>query len=803
MKKIVLIDGSGFIYRAFFALPPLTRSDNTPIGAVFGFANMLLSMLENNSMDYFAIIFDKSKKNFRHDMYPQYKQNRRETPDELKPQFKIIRLLCDAFNVPYIEEENYEADDLIAAYTKHALEMGFKVKIVSGDKDLIQLIKENVELYDPLKAKDITEAEVIKKYGIHPYQMIDFLALCGDASDNIPGVESVGPKTAAALLNQCGDLTNIYEYVEKLDNKKKVHEKLLLNRELAFLSKTLATVNENAPINIDLEDLKIRPVDIAKAKNFLEEQEFNSLLHKLNNLHHILIPNTNQISIEELMQLAEKEKYLCITSKSIKVNNDEILNYDKHNNALISILKNPDVLKITNNAKELMYLTDKLENYEDLSIISFLINGKDASFSISNESYKFLLDKLKNNNQYENYINIEKPMIKILFEIEKNGFLIDQERLKHLTLFFNKLQNTIKENIFILSNKDINLDSPKQVSDLLFNHLKIKYFKRNKKTGTISTNQEVLEELANAGYEIAEHLLEWRQISKLNSTYTNALINKISESTGRIHTTFNITSTNTGRLSSSDPNLQNIPIKTNIGRKIRSAFIAAPGNSLISMDYSQIELRVLAHLSSCPKLLNAFQNGDDIHSITASELFQIKLSEVTDELRRKAKTINFGIIYGMSAFGLSKRVRMSNKESEEFVKNYFIKYPKIKEYIDYITKYAKENGYVKTILGRTCFINNINSSNFNLRKFAIRQAINAPIQGSSADIMKLAMINIKKNKNIKAKIIMQIHDELIFEVNSDISESQANLIRKEMEINNLINCPLKVNTSIGTNWSEL
>lgn len=802
MKKLVLVDGSGFIYRAFFALPPLTRSDGTPIGAVFGFTNILISMLTNNSMDYFAIVFDKGKKCFRHDMYPEYKQNRRETPPELGPQFKIIREVCHAFNVPCIEEDNYEADDLIASYSQYALENGFTVKVVSGDKDLIQLIREGVELYDPLKAKEITHAEVMAKYGIRPEQMIDFLALCGDASDNIPGVSSVGPKTAAGLLNEFGDLTHIIEEVTKIEKKKKVHLKLMEERDLAFLSQKLATTDMNAPRNTPIESLRTQNVDIQAAKEFLEAQEFNSLIPKLNGIKH-KATEKEFVGITNLNENASSAGILLINDLTMKTADGHEALIDPKSKEFLKMLDDSSILKITNNAKRLMHISSGLSNFEDLSIMSFLANGKDSSFSVSHDSFLNLQRKLVNTGQWDTYVNVEKPLIRILYNIEKAGFRVDAEKLEKLTEFFDKLLKTIKDNIFILAGKEINLDSPKQVSDLLFNHLHIRYFKRLKRGETPHTNQAVLEELADAGYEIASHIIEWRQVSKLRSTYSKALVQKIDPETSRIHTTFNITKTITGRLSSSDPNLQNIPVKTNIGMKIREAFIAPRGSVLISMDYSQIELRVLAHLSGCPKLLKAFQENSDIHTLTASEIFHVPTEEVTDDLRRKAKAINFGIIYGMTSFGVSKRVKMSNSEASQFIENYFSKYPSVKSYIDTTIKKAYEFEYLNTILGRRCFIPNIKAKNAQLRKFAERQAVNAPIQGSSADIMSVAMVRITECKDIKARMILQIHDELIFEAKAEEAEHQAELIKSIMESLNLISCPLKVNSSTGTTWGSL
>lgn len=806
MQKLVLIDGSGFIYRSFYALPPLKRSDGLPIGAAFGFTNMLISILINNSFQYLAIVFDKGKHNFRHDIYSAYKQTRRETPEDLIPQFEIIRKACDAFNVDYLEHEEFEADDIIASYAKFGIENDYNVKVISGDKDLVQLLSIGAEVYDPMKSKPVDELSVYEKYGIKPNLMRDFLALAGDTSDNVPGVKGVGPKTAATLLNTYGSVDGIYENIEKI-TQKKLKENLLNSRSDAFLSRDLVSLNYDAPRDKTIEELCLKDLDNLKIKNFLEEYEFHSLLKKINSLKfkdHGKVEKLQLTTFDNIYRDAIKCSYAIIDKNVIKTESmiSKVIEEKDYDN-VIPLLNDEKVLKITDDSKRLWHITKSLKNCDDLKIMSFMLYSTKELGEITLDFYNNVKRALEEANLTKCYEKLEKRFLKVIAEIEERGIKTDVEILKQLKIRFSEKLSQIENTIYEIAGKKFNLGSTKQLGEVLFVDLKIPPLKMNKKSGNFTTDQSVLEELSMNGYDIADHILEWRQLSKLISTYTDSLIKKVNKETGRIYTTFNVTGTLTGRLSSSDPNLQNIPIKTNEGKLIRSAFVTDEGKKLISCDYSQIELRVLAHVTGAKFLTQAFKDGKDIHKMTAAKIFHVDEDAVTDDLRRKAKAINFGIIYGMQSFGLSKRVNMSFFESSEFIKNYFALNPEIYDYMENIKKYARENGFVKTVLGRRCVIQNIDAKNYGLRKFAERQAINAPIQGSSADIIKTAMVNIADDSNITARMILQIHDELVFEVNAEDVESQKEKIIKIMENIDFVSIPLEVNAKIGNSLAEI
>lgn len=867
MSKLLLIDGSGYIYRSFYAMPTLNRSDGENVGAVFGFTNMMISIISHNSCEHLAIVLDKSKKNFRHDIYKEYKQNRKETPKELISQFSIVRDACRAFNLNVLEEEGFEADDLIAAYTKQAVNEGFNVRIISADKDLSQLISETVELYDPMKSKIITKEIVFEKYGVYPEKIRDFLALSGDSSDNIPGVKSVGPKTAANLLNEFGSLNGIYENLEKI-SKTKLKENLINCKEDAYLSQKLATLETNIPNLKKISELRIKKLNHEKIISFIEKQEFSSLtkkiakldfskgkeadfneqdekIHETKELQNITQKNIFETeNFEKIIDDAIQKKYIIILQNAIltenfkynfgyedflkniaEISNHENLkqqtnlfelqkNVENHKkiqhekiseeniSRLISLLENREILKITDDAKKILYLNENLENFDDISIIAFIL-GINPPNEINFETFRKIKNEMHSLNLTNYYESFEKKFIKIIYEIEKIGIKVDIKKLLNLKIDFEKKIKNLEEKIFETAGMKFNVASTKQLGDVLFRELKLPILKTNKKSGNYATNQETLEELSMQGYNIADYILEWRQISKLYSTYTDSLIKKVNQKTGRIHTNFNIIGTSTGRLSSSDPNLQNIPIKTEIGKQIRDAFIVPDGKMMISCDYSQIELRVLAEITNATFFLEAFHKNLDIHKFTASQIFKIPFENVTDELRRKAKAINFGIIYGMQSFGLAKRVNMSNHEANQFIKHYFEINHEILTYIEEIKKFAAKHGYVETLLKRRCKIQNASSKNYMVRKAAERQAINAPVQGTSADILQYAMIKISENENINAKIIMQIHDELLFEVDEEIAYEESKKIVEIMENINFIKTPLKVNSKIGKTWAEI
>lgn len=818
MSKLVLVDGSGFIYRSFYALPPLKKSDGANVGAVYGFTNMLISILTNNALEYFAIIFDKGKKNFRHEIYPEYKQTRRETPEELIPQFSLVRDACSAFNIDFIEYSGFEADDIIATYAKKAINKGYKVKVISGDKDLTQLIEFGIEIYDPIKTKSITNDDLLAKYGVISSCIRDFLALSGDTSDNVPGVPGIGPKTAANLLNEYKSLEGIYQNINNI-TKKKLKENLEIYRDQAFMSQKLVTLNDEAPYEIQIENLKLKPLNKFKIQEFLEKNEFFSMIKKLENLK--FSPSNTEVknyTFDDVIKKSLDIKYIIITENYIKIENikaditqNNFYKNNAENNLLLNknyltikqILENKDILKITNNAKSLFNITENITNYDDVSIMNHITYGKGniENINLSYEMYLSLKEKMQLSGIYNLYETIYKPFIKVIFDIEKIGMLVDPSRIRKLkTHFLNRIIE-IEKLIFSTAGKEFNIGSTKQLGEVLFETLKIPFIKKNKKSGNYATDQSVLEELSMQGYNIADYIIEWRQISKLNSTYTDSITSKLDQN-NRIHTTLNITGTNTGRLSSTDPNLQNIPVKTEEGKRIRNAFISGNGNILISFDYSQIELRILAEISGSKFLQDAFLKNIDIHSYTASKLFNVSISDITDELRRRAKAINFGIIYGMQSFSLAKRANMSYGDASTFINSYFEINPEVKEYIDTTKKFVEKHGYVETILKRRCNIPNADSRNYILRNAALRQAINAPIQGSSADIITTAMVNISK-ENFPCNIIMQIHDELIIETKEENQQEITEKIKNIMENSNIIKIPLVVNVSSGHSWSEL
>ena len=912
-----LIDGSGYIFRAYYALPPLTRkSDGLPVGAVSGFCNMLFKLLEDSKSNenlekptHFAVIFDSARKNFRNEIYSDYKANRSDAPEDLVPQFDYIRKSVLAFNLPSIELINYEADDLIATYVDHILKEGAKVTIVSSDKDLMQLFKKKVRIYDPMKNKFITDEDVNIKFGVKPHSVVDVQALAGDSTDNVPGVPGIGVKTAAELIKEYGTLENLLKNAGKIKQNKR-RETLIENKDKAIISKKLVTLKNDVPIKNKIEEFKLQQIDREKLYNFLREMEFNRLLSSV-------------ISVYGEINFTKKENDFFIkkeTSKILKKNYDLIKNEDEikswlsqaeelgefaidtetnsldpHQAKLVGIsisnhigkacyiplghleYKNLDEQKILKILKP--YLEDKsikkigqnikfdyiifwhrgidINSMEDTMLMSYVIDAgknrhnmdtlseihldhktikfkdlvgsgkKQINFSqvkvdlakdyaaedadITYRLYKIFSKSLKSENLVNIYEIFEKPLIKILALMEINGIKLDKSFLKKLSIKFDKKISDLEKKIYKISKKEFNIASTKQLGEIMYNDLKISSLKKTKK-GSFATGASVLEDLAFKGNEFPKLVLEWRQSSKLKNTYTDSLPEHINLKTKRVHTSFLLAATTTGRLASSDPNLQNIPIKTEEGKDIRKAFISEKGKKLISADYNQIEMRILADLADVKELKKAFLNNEDIHSITASQVFGVSIKKVNSEIRRKAKAINFGIIYGISQYGLAKQIGVTNNEAEEFLNSYFLKFPEIKEYMSNTIKFCRKSGYVTNIFGRKTHIIGINDKNFNVRNFQERAAINAPIQGSASEIMRLAMIrlndeiNIKKKNNLK--MLLQIHDELIFE--SDIKDiiPSIKLIKQTMvsvKNSNLhsFSIPLLVDINNGDNWGEL
>ena len=912
-----LIDGSGYIFRAYYALPPLTRkSDGLPTGAVSGFCSMLFKLLEDSKSDrnlqkptHFAVIFDSARKTFRNEIYSDYKANRSEAPDDLAPQFEYIRKSVLAFNLPSVELSNYEADDLIATYVEKILKGGAKVTIVSSDKDLMQLYKKNVRIYDPMKNKFISDEDVKKKFGVDSNKVIDVQALAGDSSDNVPGVPGIGVKTAAELINKYGTLEKLLKSAKEIKQNKR-RETLIANEDKALISKKLVTLKNDAPINRDLDEFELKEINKDKLYKFLREMEFNRLLssaisvygepdftnkisNKSTNHKQVSIDKKNYHLITDLKNIDEwireaeeigevavdtetnsldphqaelvgislsskigKACYIPLGHKSEKnINKNLVLN------KLKPLLEDPSVKKIGQNIKFdfIVFFKQGIEltAMEDTMLMSYVLDAgknrhnmdtlseihldhktiafkdlvgtgkKEINFSevdiekakdyaaedadITLRLYQKFKKSLKLEKMHNIYEVFEKPMIKILAFMEIEGVKIDNKFLKLLSSKFEKKIEKIQNQVFKISKKEFNIASPKQLGEIIYNELKIANLKKTKK-GSFATSASVLEDLAFKGHKFPQLILDWRQLSKLKNTYSDSLPEHLNPNTKRVHTSFLLAATTTGRLASSDPNLQNIPIKSEDGKDIRKAFIAEKNYALISADYNQIEMRILADLADVKELKKAFNNNEDIHSLTASQIFNIDIKKINDDQRRKAKAINFGIIYGISQYGLAKQINVSNHEAEEFLNAYFLRFPEIKIYMDETIKFCRKSGFVNNIFGRRSHFVNINDKNYNVRNFQERAAINAPIQGSASEIMRLAMIRLSKRlseqKNKKTKMLLQIHDELIFETPKEESKRISKIIIEEMSSvtkseQHSFSIPLTVDMNIGDNWGNL
>jgi len=912
-----LIDGSGYIFRAYYALPPLTRkSDGLPTGAVSGFCSMLFKLLEDSKSDnntqkptHFAVIFDSARKNFRNEIYSDYKANRSEAPDDLAPQFEYIRKSVMAFNLPSVDLANYEADDLIATYADQILQKGAKVTIVSSDKDLMQLYRKDVRLYDPMKNKFIESEDIINKFGVDSKKVIDVQSLAGDSSDNVPGVPGIGVKTAAELINKYGTLEKLLDNAHKIKQNKR-RETLLDNKDKAIISKKLVTLKKDVPVDRTIEEFKLQEIDKDKLYKFLREMEFNRLLSSAISTYGEPELSNNKIETKpkEKLQLINKNNYHLITDED-QIDewvdeaeeagefaiDTETSSLDPHQADLVGIslstkigkacyipighkskrclkksivikklkplLEDKSVKKIGQNIKFDFIVLYKqgieINSMEDTMLMSYVLDAgknrhnmdalseihlghktisfkeivgtgkKEINFSdveldkameyaaedadITYRLYKIFNKNLKLEKLTNIYEIFEKPLIKILAFMEIEGIKIDNKFLKVLSEKFEKKIRSLEKKIFTISKKKFNIGSPKQLGEIIYNELKIAGLKKTRK-GSFATSANVLEDLAFKGYEFPKLILDWRQVSKLKNTYSDSLPEHINPNTKRVHTSFLLAATTTSRLASSNPNLQNIPIKSEDGKDIRKAFVAEKEFKLISADYNQIEMRILADLADVKELKKAFKNNEDIHSLTASQVFNIDIKKVDQNKRRKAKAINFGIIYGISQYGLAKQINVSNNEAEDFLNAYFFKFPEIKNYMESTIKFCRKNGYVNNIFGRRSHFNGINDKNFNVRNFQERAAINAPIQGSASEIMRMAMIRISKKfeeiKNLKSKILLQIHDELIFEVHKEQVNKCSKIIQEEMSSvkdSNLhsFSIPLLVDINVGDNWGDL
>ena len=902
--RLVLIDGSGFIFRAFHALPPMTRPDGTPVNAVFGFCNMLARLLREHTGSHLAVIFDAGRHTFRTRLYPAYKAQRPAPPPELVPQFALVREATEAFGVPAIDAVDWEADDLIAAYTRAAEDAGGETVIVSSDKDLMQLIRPGVSLLDPIKQKPIGPAEVFEKFGVAPEKLIDLQALMGDAVDNVPGVPGIGPKTAAQLLGEFGDLDAVLAAAPAMKPSKR-RDALIENAEAARLSRQLVTLREDAPLSRPLAALAVAAPDRERLAAWLAAQDFRSLRQRLGldaPASAAPTPATSAAPRAPESQLgfgpyetvsdadtlarwiaeAEARGHLALDTETDGLNalRARLIGVSlatapgracylplRHEGAataltpevalaaLAPLLADASVLKILQNAKfDLAVLAGagvpEITPIDDTMLISYAQaagahgHGMDelAHLHLGHRPISYdevtgtgrarlafaavpleratayaaedadvtlrlwhrLRPALRANQALALYEQIERRLIPVLLAMEREGVLVDAAELSRISVEFAARMAEMERDIHALAGRPFNLASPKQLGEVLFDELKLSGGKRMK-TGAWGTDAAVLQSLAEDGHEIPARILAWRQLAKLKSTYADALVTQINPATGRVHTSFAMAVTSTGRLSSTDPNLQNIPVRSEEGGRIRRAFIAAPGHLLISADYSQIELRLLAHVADLPSLKDSFARGEDIHARTASEVFGVPMAGMDALTRRRAKAINFGIIYGISAFGLARQLGTRPGEARLYIDAYFARYPGIRAYMERMKNLAREQGYVQTPLGRRCYIPGINDRNAARRAYAERQAINAPLQGGAADVIKRAMVRLAPalaGAGLAARLLLQVHDELLLEAPATEAEATAALVGEVMREAAALSVPLVVATGIGANWAE-
>lgn len=867
MEKLLILDSNALLNRAFYAIPELTNSEGIHTNAVYGFVNMLFKMKEELKPDYIVATFDKKGPTFRHKEYEEYKAGRKKMPPELAEQFPIIKEVLDLMGITKYELEGFEADDIIGSLAKYAEKNNIEVFILTGDRDALQLASDNINVI--ITKKGVTETakynfkSFVDEFGVTPTQFIDVKGLMGDKSDNIPGVPGVGEKTAYKLIQRYGSIEEVLNNIDSISGKK-LKENLETYREQAIFSKRLATIMTDVPIDFDLEEIKNQDLYNKEGlKKFLLKLQMKSVLDKIlkddneedknedieinyiNDLNSFLELSKNLTDKAYITyEVQNSEKYseiqlLCMNIYNNKENYyikfNELFNNDKDSSclALKNIMENKELKKIIHNGKSLITILNKLnikiESFEfDTAIAAYLINSARSSYDLLSlineylgedvkgneeeikyivnskleEVYNILSEKIKEEKMEELYYEVEHPLIFVLSSMESLGFNINKNMLDDLAVKFKEEIKTTEKEIFDLAEEEFNINSPKQLGKILFEKLDLPVIKKTK-TG-YSTNADVLEKLQDK-HEIIPKITYYRQITKLNSTYVEGLKNVI-DVDGKIHSTFNQTVTTTGRLSSTEPNLQNIPIKYEMGREIRKVFIPDEEEDvLLSCDYSQIELRVLAELSKDENMIDAFKHHSDIHRKTASEVFRVPLDEVTSLMRSRAKAVNFGIVYGISDFSLSQDLHITKKEASEYMEIYFERYPKIKGYLDGLIKEAKDNGFVLTILNRRRFIPEIKSSNKIVKSLGERLAMNAPIQGSAADIIKLAMVNVYNKLNEKgldSKIILQVHDELILNVKKYELEEVKNIVKNEMEKVLNMNVPLEVDINIGSTWYE-
>jgi len=912
-RHVYLIDGSGFIFRAFHALPPMTREDGTPVNAVYGFCNMLMKLVDSTDADCIAVIFDTSRQTFRNDIYAAYKANREAPPEELVPQFDLVREAARAYGLPAIELAGYEADDLIATYARLGRETGAEVTIVSSDKDLMQLVGEGVAMLDPMKMAKIGPAEVVEKFGVPPEKVVDVQALAGDSVDNVPGVPGIGVKTAALLINEYGDLESLLARAEEIKQPKR-RQSLIEFADQARISRRLVELDAHAPIDTPLDGMGVVAPDPDVLLNFLKAQSFKSLFAKvqarLADDGRIETPAPEEAGdVEAAYELVQTVEALDAWIAEARANglvavDTETTSLDAQQAELVGVslatapgracyiplahrapgpkgeldlggaaetapeqipigealarlkplLADPAVLKVGQNLKYDMAVLARydvaLTPIDDVMLLSFVLDaglhghGMDelARLHLDYETIKFtdvvgkgkdqigfdeaplakaldyaaedadvtlrLYLKLKPRLAQERmtfvYEAIERPLAPVLAAMEAEGVLVDRKTLADLSRDFGERMHVLEGEIQKLAGREFNVGSPKQLGEILFDEMGLSGGKKGK-TGAWGTDSNVLETLAAQGHDLPARVLDWRQIQKLKSTYTDALQTYVNLRTGRIHTSFAMTGASTGRLASSDPNLQNIPIRTEEGRKLRGAFVAPEGALLLSCDYSQIELRLLAHVADVPELKRAFAGGLDIHAATAALVFGGEAETIDPALRRKAKAINFGIIYGISAFGLARQIQSSQGEAKEFIDAYFARYPGVKAYMDRAKAFANEHGFVTTAFGRRIWTPGIKDKNPARRNFQERAAINAPLQGAAADIIKLAMARVPPAlaaEGLKARMLLQVHDELLFEAPTDEVDATAAVAKRVMETAVELSVPLLVESGSGRTWAE-
>lgn len=908
-KKICLIDGSGYIFRAFYALPTMTSPSGIPVNAVYGFTNMFLKLTQRLQCDYCLVLFDAKRQNYRNEIFADYKGTRKETPEELIPQFAIIREALDALNIPYLDMEGYEADDLIATYVEEGLRKNYDVTVISADKDLMQLIKPNVDFYDPMKDKFFTPEDVKEKFGVYPDRVIDVQALAGDSIDNIPGVPGIGLKTAAELINQFGSLEEVLNRAGEIKQNKR-RETLLANIEQARISLQLVTLKTDVPVEHTIEDYPCKTPVKTNVMSFVDKYGFNSIRPRIEKWvdeqchnhqstpeiikNYTLIQNEKELkSFCNRIEQSRRFSFETITSGS-NPQFDKIIGFalaDSYGQAcyiplaktsssnatldlfaaaapqtdglskeqiikhLAPLFADNAILKISFDAKFNIHFMNQIMGQEqsylpldDTAVLSYVLDNSAhkhlipelADFFLSHKTidlesligtgknkialadlpasvlveyaaeradmclrlYDLFRERLYKEKQISVYEDLDRPLIPILQKMEHLGIMVDAPRLKNLSGELSQTLQTYEQDVYKLAGREFNLGSPKQIGEVLFEGTGIK----GKKTanGAWQTGADVLENLAEDGNLLAAKILDWRAFSKLKSTYTDTLLNQL-DGHSRVHTTFSQIAVNTGRLASSNPNLQNIPIRSAEGKKIRSCFVAQKGYKLIACDYSQVELRLLAVVADVKGLKHAFLEGQDIHAATAAKVFNVPLAEVTPDLRRHAKAINFGIVYGISQFGLSRQIDVSPAEAKAYIDSYFEQMPEIKKYMEDTIAFAHKHGYVTTPFGRKCPVFGINDQNKRLVQNAERAAINAPIQGGAADIIKMAMRQVAEKLaqgNFKTKMLLQVHDELIFEAPLEEVEAVSKLIKETMENAVHYDIPFIAELGVGDNWTE-